>query len=169
MQSCGSQGFNKSYLLLLMRKLLKAMIIIGYLLFGYFWLHAGLNCVTKNVFLKIFTLRNIQVSEFKYSTNSKNPEDYNIKYQYKVGARTYYNSLKANKSSFIKKVGLNNQIEIIYNEQLPFISYIKEWNQFLFYKFTFVLFSFFLGLIFFGHKLLIKDAKNRYLANHSND
>ncbi|WP_200974469.1 hypothetical protein [Echinicola sp. 20G] len=131
-----------------MRKFLKVITILGYLLFGAFWSMTLYNALTTNSIFEIFKFESLKTTEVKYLDVS-NSDKIIVDYSYEIGGNVYSNQIKASKEAFDKKVGIKNELPVKINKSFPSVSYIVNWKLSTYNNLTLFLFSIFLGMIIF--------------------
>ncbi|MCU4174621.1 hypothetical protein [Carboxylicivirga sp. N1Y90] len=143
-----------------MRYIFTTIIILGYILFGYFWIQTSYQIITQNVFIETFTFNKISTSTVSYTNKNNDSKNYIISYQYEINDKLYTNELIVDKQSFADKVGLHKEsLNIMYNQQLPMVSYIEGWELKTSHKFNLILFSIFLGITILGNLFLKAENK----------
>jgi len=146
---------------LISRLVIQTCIIIGYILFGYFWIKILIIGIGGNYFFDIFQLKVTETAELKWENNDQESE---VTYSYIVKSKEYSEVLEVNIESFKEKVDLRKDKAIVlYNKYLPEICYLKGWKLTSYYRFTFIMFSIFLFFIIFVDRVINSD---HYLRNH---
>lgn len=156
------------------RLIFQSILILGYGLFGYFWLEIGFNSLAGNYYFYIFPIENCSLNEFEMHeiVNEKNSSK--IKYSYVVDSREFTKEIRVFNDLFENKVGLDsNKMEVCYNKYFPQVSYLKNWKLYDSFTFNIIIFSFFLCLIIYADYRYNKDhylretIKRKFKKKHS--
>lgn len=146
-----------------MNRVLKYLVVIGYLLFGTMWIKSLYNVTFYNSVLNIFDFKTAITSQLEFLEHPKDSAKMIVTYEFVVNDKSYDNQLTAYKNAFQKKVGISDKLEILYNESYPNANYVRFWKIDSFYIFSFIMFSLFLGLILYFHLFTDKTKWiNRY-------
>ncbi|MGQ1786743.1 MULTISPECIES: hypothetical protein [unclassified Saccharicrinis] len=139
-------------------------ILIGYILFGTFWLISSYDIITRNIWFDFFTIDKVKVSKFESKLKSESKNIYHVEYLYIVDSIQYKDETTAFKSALSKIEDNSGDIFVYYNKTLPNVSHIEGWEIKDYYKMSFIAFSFFLLLIFYIDK---KVDKEKWIRRYS--
>ena len=149
---------NTSLFYLGNRLFIQLCLIVGYLLFGYVWTDTLVTGITANHFFEIFPIEETKVDDIAFQRIKEQEEKRKVTFTYNVEHKEYTKELSVNLESFRKKVGLDeNELIVCFNKFIPSASYLKNWKLDSYYKFIFILFSFFFGLMFVADYHINRD------------